>query len=288
MILLRLFSILPFSWRASIGWVVGWLFGCLPLREPCLAEKQLGRFLKAENAKELTRKVFAHIGRIVAESVNLTPAMTQQLARLREEDISLTEELLQEQRPVLALTAHFGNWELMAATIAGFGREIVTVGRELRYAPLQRFIEQKRKKAGVRTIWRGGVTGQKELIRAIKTGNVVAALIDQDTRVHGESSHFFGHHVVTPSSIIEMAIRHQARIVTAFNYRRPDGRYTIEVEEISSLQDVMGIIDVYHERLEEVIRRYPEQWVWFHKRWRTLEDGRRLSTKEYLELLSNA
>lgn len=264
------------------------MFGCLPLREPHMAEKQLERFLRVANSKEVTRGVFAHVGRIAAESVDLTPALNQRLARLRPEDTSLIEELLQEQRPVLALTAHFGNWELMAATIASFGREIVTVGRELRYAPLQRFVASNRTKARVRTIWRGGVAGQKELIRAMKTGSVIAALIDQDTRVHAQSSHFFGHHVATPSSMIEMAMRHQARIVTAFNYRTGDGHYTIEVEEILPAQDVVSVIEVYHKRLEEVIRRYPEQWVWFHKRWRTLADGRRLSSKEYLELLSNA
>jgi KDO2-lipid IV(A) lauroyltransferase len=253
-----------------------------------MAEKQLERFLRVDNAKKLTRGVFAHIGRVAAESADLTPAMTQNLAQLRDADNALINELLQERRPVLALTAHFGNWELMAATIASFGREIVTVGRELRYAPLQRFIAHNRAKAMVRTIWRGGVAGQKDLIRAMKTGNVVAALIDQDTRVHAESAQFFGYHVATPSSMIDMALRHKARIVTAFNYRTVDGGYIIEVEEILTSQDVLSIIDVYHQRLEDVIRRHPEQWVWFHKRWRTLADGRRLSSEEYLELLSNA
>jgi len=177
---------------------------------------------------------------------------------------------------------------LMAAYIAEIGFEIVTVGREIRHAGLQQFIEESRSQLGIRTIWRGGLSGQRQLIQEMKNGKVVAALIDQDTRVHGQDSQFFGHYVTTPSSMIDLALRYNARIVTAFNYRLESGRYIIEIEEVKEERETQAIIDTYNSRLENIIQRYPEQWVWFHKRWRTLPDGKRLSSSEYMELLAHA
>jgi len=287
-ILLRLISRFPYRWRSALGALLGSIFGFLPLREQRVARGQIRKFLGVPHPRSIARGVFSHIGRLAAESLNLHPALQSGVCDIYSDSADLVRELSEDRKPVLALTAHFGNWELMAAYIAEIGFEIVTVGREIRHAGLQQFIEESRSQLGIRTIWRGGLSGQRQLIQEMKNGKVVAALIDQDTRVHGQDSQFFGHYVTTPSSMIDLALRYNARIVTAFNYRLESGRYIIEIEEVKEERETQAIIDTYNSRLENIIQRYPEQWVWFHKRWRTLPDGKRLSSSEYMELLAHA
>ena len=73
--------------------------------------------------------------------------------------------------------------------------------------------------------------------------------------------------------------------VSAFLFRTGWFRYTMFVEEIPSSSSEYEILHSYNQRLEALIRRYPDQWVWFHKRWRSLPDGTTLSSREYEDTL---
>jgi KDO2-lipid IV(A) lauroyltransferase len=135
-------------------------------------------------------------------------------------------------------------------------------------------------------IWRAGATGIRQIQHTLKSGGVVAALIDQDTAVRSNWGTFFDLPVKTPSSLIQIGLKNGSAFVSAFLIRDSSLNYHISLRIISA-RSVDGIVAEYHAHLEECIASHPEQWVWFHKRWRSPTPERTLSSKEYIAWLSD-
>jgi KDO2-lipid IV(A) lauroyltransferase len=192
---------------------------------------------------------------------------------------------INDQRPIICLTAHTGNWDLLAAYVISRGIPLTTIGREARNPTAQAILRSIREGYGIETIWRSDRSGLKRIISCLKERRVLAALIDQDTRVESVSSVFFDRPAKTPVSLITMGRKMNARFVTAFLFREGLGRYRVFVEDLGEADTDIEILDRYNKRLESYIRRYPSQWVWFHKRWRTTPDGVTLSSREYARTL---
>jgi Kdo2-lipid IVA lauroyltransferase/acyltransferase len=114
----------------------------------------------------------------------------------------------------------------------------------------------------------------------------MSALIDQDTRVAGIPVPFFGRKAATPSALISLGQRYRAIFVSVFIVRTGLRHYEIFAKEFDPGLSIEELLTQYNARLEGYVRAYPSQWVWMHKRWRTTENGKRLSSREYLRMLS--
>ncbi len=283
--LLFILARLPLFLRRMIANSLGYALGLLPLRDRNIAVLQLRRFLPEVPAIRTTRKVYQSLLQTLLEGINLTPLLKNIDHHVSCPSSNLIDNLLSQERPVVALTAHTGNWELMAAYMVHRGVPLATVGRPARKHTLQTILAGIRSKYGVRTLWRTKHSGSKELIAELQSGNTVAALIDQDTRVSSVFSPFFGVPARSPSGLIALGKRYNARLVTAFNVRTGPSQYTIFVEELDSTLSIEQTVDEFNQRLEHIIRSYPEQWVWFHKRWRSSPDRGTLSTSDYIDHL---
>ncbi len=275
---------IPLPVRSALGWYGGYIAGLLPLRERRIAERQLSMVFNQAEARRLTPRVFAHVGRTFMESLNLTPFFSTP-GRLTCKQWDMITPWKDEARPIVVLTAHTGNWDLLAAYNISEGFKVTTIGREARSPTMQAALKSLREAYGVETIWRSDKLGVKRLMTCLKENRVVAALIDQDTRVDSEFVPFFGIPAKTPSSLIALGKKYKARFVSAFLLRQPDGTYEMFVKELDTTQDTVGVLAQYHSHLEEIIRQYPDQWVWFHKRWRTQPEQKTMSTKEYVRWL---
>jgi len=185
---------------------------------------------------------------------------------------------------VVALSAHLANWELLAALQAADGVPLTVVGREANRPQLHRQLIALRQRSGVKTVWRGDPGAARTLLRTLQQREVIAALVDQDTAVSSLAVPFFGHPAMTPSSVIEIAQRQQARIVSIFLVRPTPSSYAVHLRELTSHASPVEILTEYHRHLEEMLRQFPAQWPWFHKRWRT-QGGETLSTSRYLAFL---
>jgi KDO2-lipid IV(A) lauroyltransferase len=188
-------------------------------------------------------------------------------------------------RPTIVLTGHTGNWDLLAAYTIARGIEVATVGREARSPVLQHLLRSIRDGYGINTIWRSDKSGVKKLLALMKAGKVVAALIDQDTRVESLPVPFFDESAKTPSSLIALGKRHNASFMTMFLFRTSPSTYEVFAEPLNDSLSTEEVLQTYNQRLETLIRRFPEQWVWFHKRWRTSADGVTKSSREYIAWL---
>jgi KDO2-lipid IV(A) lauroyltransferase len=280
-----LVSRVPFSLRSAFGFCAGYLVGCLPIRERRFALLQLKVFMPNISAARTTRRVFANMGQTLLESLNIKPILKKSSSRIQCSNWEQVEKWSNDSRPLIALTAHTGNWDLLAAWVISRGIPLTTIGREARSPRAQAVLKRIRENYGIETIWRSDRSGLKRLISCLSERRVLAALIDQDTRVESIPVTFFGSPAKTPVSLITLGKKMNARFVTALIFRTGWLRYQIFVEEIPDQQSEQQLLEIYNNRLESLIRIFPNQWVWFHKRWRSPDQNTTLSSREYESLL---
>lgn len=225
--------------------------------------------------KQLAHRVFLHFTTAAADFIRLPNIIKAGINNLiTVEGIEHLDQALAPGRGALMITAHFGNWELLGAWLAQNGYPLKVVGTSLFDDRLDRIIVETRNSAGYTNIARGKST--REIIRSLKDGHPVGMLIDQDTKVQGVFVNFFGQPAFTPTGPVVLARKFKLPLVPIFMRIKDDFTYHIECskpidlvftdnEEHDILVNTQRCSDVY----EQLIRRYPEQWVWMHKRWKT-------------------
>ena len=284
-LLISFFSFLPYSLRIYTGRTLGYIFGILPTREKKIAKCQMRLFLRESFKPSYVPRVFANLGQSVMECINLKPLLTDIESYVETDDLDLLLRLKTSQNGIVALSAHTGNWDLLAAYAIHKGFAVSTIGKKARFSKLQEILADIRKSYGIRTIWRENPDSGREIIKCLKNKGVVAALIDQDTRVKSLHAPFFSLPAVYPVSLVKLAKKSSYPILATFIFRVSSFKYKIFFHQLNNQAPVQEILTEYSLLLEKYIRRFPDQWVWFHKRWRTLEDGSRISGKEYLKYL---
>lgn len=283
--LTRAIAALPVSFRSSLGALIGYVVGCAPFRDQRIAHAQIEHFLRVPRPRKIVRGAFSNAGCTLLESLNLKPILREHETRISCHSWPEIEMWTSDSRPIIALTGHTGNWDLLAAYMIYRGIPITTIGREARSQVAQHILAEMRLGYGIETIWRSDRRAVKRLMECLKQRRVVAALIDQDTRVESTYVPFFGVTCKTPASLVAMGKRANARFVSAFLFRVGFMRYQVFAEAFPDDVSEEEILRLYNERLETLIRRFPSQWVWFHKRWRSRPDGRVLSSRDYLASL---
>lgn len=286
--LICIFGMIPFVVRSNFGGLVGFLAGLIPSRDRQVALLQIKYFLSPSEPLRVLRQTYSHFGRIFFECLNLAPMIKRPDDFIDFPGWPEAEKLLAKKRGIIALTAHLGNWDAMGAYFAHKNVPLLAIAKQARNPAVHYVLEKLRASFGFQTLWRANKKGIATILECLEKGYVVAAVIDQDTRVSSVPVSFFGHSAYTPSTIIEIAKKSNALIVTALVVRTNSGRYEIKVEEIDADLSTHQILSEYNKRLEATIRSYPGQWAWFHKRWRTLPSGERMGGKKYKAFLQEA
>jgi KDO2-lipid IV(A) lauroyltransferase len=173
------------------------------------------------------------------------------------------------RRPILILTGHCGNWELIAVVLRHGGLPPAAIARPADDPRIQELIVKIRGQLGTSTIARGTRGAARQILEVLRSGGAIAMLIDQDTKVDGVWVPFFGRPAFTPVGPAELAIKQDMRVVPSFIERRPDGGHLLRFRPVLALpRDPREATACMTAEIEEQIRRRPEQWVWWHKRWR--------------------
>lgn len=220
--------------------------------------------------ERLGRASFRHLGTMLAESLWLLAHPPSAAApQVEIEGLAHLEQARADGRPVVLLTGHCGNWELLGAALALAGFPIAGLARALEDAGLQSRLLGLRSHYGIRTIVRGAPGAARDLLSVMRSSGVLVVLIDQDTKVDGAWVDFFGRPAWTPTGAAEIALRFRARLVPAFIERDDDGRHQLRIEPALDLPtDPVAATQAMSDRIEAQVRRRPEQWVWLHRRWR--------------------
>jgi len=227
--------------------------------------------------RALARRCFRHLGRCAFElcCVRQMDRAFSSWIDFPAEDRAALERALQGKKGVVFVSGHVGNWELLGRTLGLTGYPTHTIAKESPDPRLTRLMARFREEGRIHVIWRGRDGAAKEMLRALRDGEILGIFIDQDTRVQSVFVPFFGHPASTPRAAADLALRSGAAVVIGFCRRQPDGRYRVSVEPVEPpIQDrseaaAVALTARLTESIERTIRLSPEQWVWMHRRWKT-------------------
>ncbi len=222
----------------------------------------------------IARGVFRHFGRMTFELLKFSALSPDEiLARVEVEGVDHGRQAYAAGRGVFFLTAHFGSWEVDGLVHALVLAPIGVMARRLDNPRLDTMLERMRHWTGNWVIYRSG--GIRRVLRALESGQGIAILIDQ--HVLGPDAiavDFFGRPAATTTALATLALRTGAPVVPVFSIPTSPGRYRIVYERPIERppDDSADPIREFTERctgvLEAYVRRYPELWLWMHRRWR--------------------
>jgi KDO2-lipid IV(A) lauroyltransferase len=238
-------------------------------REARRAREHLSATLPQIDAVKTTRRMFVHFSESIWELSRLGCSVPQLDCAAR----GVFDEVLAEGKGAIVISGHVGNWELLGQAIAAAGYPIATIATPFYDARITSWLDRWRAQWGLKILWRHGNSG-KAILRVLRQNNLMAFLIDQDTKTAGDYVLFFGRPAFTPTTPAALALRTGAPVVFCWHHRRGKHHH-ITVERITynrtgnHHRDVLALTAMLTARLESVIRAAPEQWVWMHRRWRT-------------------
>lgn len=177
---------------------------------------------------------------------------------------------------VLCLIPHTCSWEFSAILPPILGYETSAVSSRLKNPALNKLLIEMRESRGMKNFSRQDHCYDK-LVGALNNGDCLIIMIDQDSKnIRGEFLEFFGHRAYTPLGCARLAMDSGAAIVPMFTARNEDGTYLLKIlPEVP--MEITGDIDfdlrhntqIHNDVMESIVREYPNQWIWMHKRWNT-------------------
>jgi len=220
----------------------------------------------------LARSTFRHAGESFAE-LALWPQLAAQPEYVIVEGLAALDAAVGAGKGCIAVAAHVGNWELLAATIAHRGYPLTVVARRVHEERFHHLIARFRTGAGIEIVLREDARFWHSVRDALRRGRIVALLIDQDTRGAGVFVPFFGRPAHTPPGAALLALRGRVPVITAFIQRRPGGGHLIRMAAVplgegNGRGRVTELTARFTAAIEGQIRRAPAEWVWWHERWR--------------------
>jgi Kdo2-lipid IVA lauroyltransferase/acyltransferase len=267
--------LLPYPVAVAAGGMLGRLIYHLLPRERKRALAHLALAYPDRESSWLrhtARKTFVHLGKALMETVAITPRRMRAIVSIQ--GFENIQTALDQRKGIVYFTGHIGNWELMAGAVAR-SFPVSVVAAPIEPEPVNELIVRLRTRMGVKTILRNRPGAAKELIRVFRENRILGILIDQDTDVEGAFVDFMGRPAWTPTAAAQMAIKFGAPVLFGYIQRTDDGRHTITIEGPLDLtrsgndeEDIRTNTAMFTKKIEEVIRRNPEQWVWMHRRWR--------------------
>ena len=209
-------------------------------------------------------------------SRNFTKELIKQ--RVHVDNLDLLEQLVERKKGIVFLTAHFGNWELAAHAIAvNNNTAICAIAKSQSNTLIDRVINQWRELFGVKVVAMG--VSVREIIRTLQLGGIIVLVADQTAPKESVSIEFFGRQVPTFEGPAVLCLKTGAPIVLGCNVRQENGNYKMHLVHVPS-DDLVGssdknILELTQRQVlmtEEIIRQYPEQWMWMHRRWKHVPD----------------
>jgi Kdo2-lipid IVA lauroyltransferase/acyltransferase len=230
-----------------------------------------------DDCAAIARGMFAHFGRLLTVLLKFsTMSPKQMLARVEFEGEDRVRAAHAEGRGVLLFTGHFGFWEINALVHALEIKPMSVLARPLDNPLLHHLLESVRRRTGNSVIYRRGAI--RRVLRALADNQAVAILIDQHIQTaDAVYVDFFNRPAATTSALAALALRTGAPVVPVFALPQPGGRFRMVYEHAVAppRSEDPDAIRAFTQRctdvLEMYVRRYPDLWLWMHRRWRDVD-----------------
>jgi Kdo2-lipid IVA lauroyltransferase/acyltransferase len=281
---IKILGILPRSWSRALAISLAWLIYLFHVRLRRVGMRNLAMVFPEKSEKErarILRGEFTSLGRQLAEVCQFPRYTRENVDEVVVYDgLENYERAYARGKGVLFLTAHFGGWELSAFAHSLHGHWLHVVMRPMDNEYLDRLIQ------GYRTMYGNKTVGKDDFVRgllaAMKAGETVGILMDTNmTPPQGVFVDFFGIPACTASGLARIALRTDAAVVPGFTiWDEAIGKYRLRFDPAIDLvrtgdleADIVANTQKFTKVIEDYVRKYPEQWLWVHRRWKTRPEG---------------
>lgn len=283
---LGLLGSLPRRWTLRVGAVIGSAFYALDARDRRIALANLGRAFPAMSEEErrvILRRTCRNLGRMLAEVCHFHSLTAQNIDRyVTVEDAAAWEVILRRvrERGAIFLTAHFGNFELLAYYQGLRGYPVTLAHRTMRNPLVDWIILDMRERVG--TVSLPKKQAARQLLRALRRNGMIAILADQNQTLNaGIFADFFGTPACTTPGPARLGAHTGAPIIPVFLVREGETeRHRLiiypEIELADTGDDLADIVETTercNRAIERALTEHPDQWIWFHRRWKTRPPG---------------
>ena len=282
-LLLRGFSIsinlLPEGFALRVGRQLGNVMYYLDLEHRKVAIQNLhiafGQEKSEEEMRSIAKRNFQNLGMTTVEFFRI-PRMGVETfkERVKIEGLEEALRLLEKKKGALLLIGHFGNWELMGLMSKVIGNPVMVIAKPMKKNKwVDQFITKIRNAAGLGVL--SSVKASRKVMKALSQNRIVGILIDQRAkRSEGVWADFFGRKAPTTPSLAVLAMKTSAPVLPVFMVRNGFQKHRLIIKEPLELihtgdikKDVEANTQLFNHALESMIRQYPDQWFWVHRRW---------------------
>tara|TARA_B110000914_G_C15477322_1_gene453802 strand:- start:179 stop:1039 length:861 start_codon:yes stop_codon:yes gene_type:complete len=227
--------------------------------------------LNNDEIKKISKAMWANYGRILAEYVFIKELRNpKHKSNIEIKGQEILDKIKQDNEPVIFISGHFNNFELMAMHIEKSGINLAAVYRPLNNKFLNFIIEKIRKKYICKNQIKKGVSGTRQLLSFFKDKTSIALMIDQRVS-QGIKSTFFKHEALTTTIPAQFVKKFKCKVVPIYIERTKDSNFKLTINEpleYSTDDTVNSITLDLNNVLEKLILKNPAQWIWSHNRWK--------------------
>ncbi len=275
------------------------VFGWLPLRVALFLSSKVGRGayyfsgrlrrtglrnlelafpeLSQSERRRLLRGCFENLGRLLGVFSQFATAAPQTLQSVIEcEGLEHIEAARQSNHGIILFTGHVGAWELSSFALSLFGYPLSFLVRRIDNPKIETLVARRRERLGNRTIDKRSAA--REMLQILQGGETLGILVDLNTLDReGIFVDFFGLPASTTFMLAKLALRTEAAVLPVFApWDRHRRRFLLKIDEPLSFErsgddedDVRRLTQLFTDVVEKYVRRYPDQWLWIHRRWKT-------------------
>ena len=234
-----------------------------------------GKEKSEEELLVIARRTFENLGMMAVEFFRI-PRMDVETFKKKVKIEGLEEalRLFKKGKGMLLLLSHFGNWEMMGIMSKLIGDSIMVIAKPMKKNErVDQFINKIRHSTGLEVV--SSIKSSRTVMKALARNRVVGILIDQRAkRSEGIWADFFGKEAPTTPALAVLAMKTEAPVVPVFMIRDGFNQHRLVIQEPLALvhtgdvkKDVEANTQLFNHKLESMVRQYPDQWFWVHRRW---------------------
>ena len=268
-----IFKIIGYKNASNLGEKIGKIFGPL-FRSSLKVKKNLENSNignSNEEREKIVKDMWGNYGRIFADYMYIKNFRNENLFKnIEVVGENILEEIKNEKEPVIFISGHFNNFELMALYLEKSGIDLAAIYRPLNNKFLNPLMEKIRFQYICKKQIKKGISGTKEILKHFRNGTSIALMIDQRVS-EGIKSKFFNNVALTTTIPAQFVKKFECKIVPVYIERKNKHQFILEILRpisFSKDENIESITMNLNKVLEELIRRKPDQWIWTHSRWK--------------------
>ena len=278
LLLNKIILLLPLRLAIAVGRFSGFLAYLFLPRYAGITRENLRNAFNGEKSIQQINKiavnVFCNLGMSIAEVLSMPKMKSQLYKRIYGVGFEKLDKALSKGKGAIMISAHLGNWELLPLYYVAKGYPTNIIARRVYYEKYDEWVKVLRESTGVNIIFRD--ESPRRFLEALKNNEILGIMPDQDIdSVESVFVNFFNRPTYTPIAPVALATKTGCPILPCFIIRE-NGRHKIIIEDPIDLvitdnkgEDIVKNTQTWSALLESYIRRYPEQWAWMHRRWKT-------------------